>query len=296
MKLKMMLARAGLQIKKHSPLILTITGVVGLTTAGVIACVQSTKIDQVIERHKNRLEDLHDCKEEVIEECGAPAYRASLVRAYGKTVLDFTKLYGVPLALAAGSITAILCGHNIISKRHAALSAAYNTLNSAFNTYRERVRDDVGQEKELEYYTGHRKAETNEDGEIANIIKEFEDKNKNENLNLSPYARFFDETSSCWKNDALLNKNWVVSMQNWANNLLKTRGHVFLNEVYEALGFEHTPIGALVGWVLTDDGSTSGYIDFGLYSDPDGYRNFINERDKNILLDFNVDGPIYNLL
>lgn len=297
MNIKMMLSRAGMILKKNSPIILTVTGVVGLTAAGVVACVQSTKVDKVIERHKNRIEDLHDCKDDILAECGAASYRGSLVRAYTKTVWDFTKLYGIPLVLAAGSITAILCGHNIISKRHAALSVAYDALNTAFGTYRDRVRQDVGEEKEMAYYTGKTPSDPAYDKNAADpdhIIKEFE--KKHTTAGLSPYSRFFDEQSSCWKNDPLLNKNWVIGMQNWANNLLKTRGHVFLNEVYEALGFPHTPTGALVGWVLTDDGSTDNVIDFGLYNDPDGYRKFIDEREKNILLDFNVHGPIYNLI
>lgn len=295
-KLKTFMARTGLQIKKHSPIILTITGVVGLTAAGVMACVQTKKVDKVIERHHCKIEDIHDCKDEIIAECGAPAYRATVTKEYLRTVLDFTKLYGIPIALAGVSITAILCGHNILSKRHAALSAAYNALNSAFSTYRERVRKDLGVDKEMEYYTGKKvvKKLNEDDGSEQKVIDDLTgDTDAN---GYSPYARFFDESSDKWKKDPMYNKQWVLSVQNWANNLLKTRGHVFLNEVYDALGFKHTAAGAVVGWFLTNDGSTDNCIDFGLYKDADEYRAFINERDYNILLDFNVDGVIYDML
>ena len=295
-KFKIMMSRAGLKIKKHSPTILTISGVIGLTAAGVLACVQSRKVDQIIEKHKNRLEDIQDCKDEIIEECGEVAYRGSIVKAYANTALDFTKLYGIPLLLASASITAILCGHNVISKRHAALSTAYNSLNTAFNSYRERVRKDVGADKEMEYYTGKQiLREKNEtDRSEERVIKDLTgDIGKD---GYSPYARFFDETSDRWTKDPLFNKNTIIGVQNWANTLLMTRGHVFLNEVYEALGFKHTAAGAVVGWYLSNDGSTDNKVDFGLYHDAEGCRAFINEIERNVLLDFNVDGVIYDLL
>lgn len=295
-KIKMMVARAGLTLKKHSPTILTITGVVGFTAAGVMACVQTKKVDEVIDRHKERINDIHECKDEIVEEVGEPAYRASVVKAYTKTCLDFTKLYGIPLLIAGASITAILCGHNIISKRHAALSTAYNALNSAFTTYRNRVREELGEEKEMEYYTGkkiikEKLEETKGEQRIIDDLTGTKDEN-----GYSPYAMFFDEYSDKWTKDPLYNKQWVISIQNWANNLLKTRGHLFLNEVYEALGFKQTSVGAITGWVLSNDNSTHNCVDFGLYSDADGIRDFINNRERNILLDFNVDGVIYDLI
>lgn len=299
--IKMMLARAGLKLKKHSPTILTIAGVVGLTTAGVMACVQTKKVDAVIEKHKNRLDDLHDCKEEIVKEVGAPAYRASVIKAYVKTAWDFTKLYGIPLAIAGASVTAILCGHSIISKRHAALSTAYNSLNSAFNTYRNRVREDAGEEKDLEYYTGKRLEKKNNQAYNIDdpIDKEIAEEIASGNTDASEYAiysRYFDEWSDRWVKDPIVNKATILSVQNWANNILKTRGYVFLNEIYDALGLKRSPVGQLVGWVLTDDGSTSNFIDFGLYSGSDGVRDFMNGHDRNVLLDFNVDGVIYNLI
>ncbi len=48
--------------------------------------------------------------------------------------------------------------------------------------------------------------------------------------------------------------------------------------------------GAIVGWVINGDGD--GYIDFGMY-DP-GSNLFINNIEPRILLDFNVDGVIYD--
>jgi hypothetical protein len=76
--------------------------------------------------------------------------------------------------------------------------------------------------------------------------------------------------------------------------MLQARGHVFLNEVYDALGIPRSQAGAVVGWVR---GQGDGYIDFGLFnSENDRARDFVNGYERSILLDFNVNGVIYDLI
>jgi hypothetical protein len=80
--------------------------------------------------------------------------------------------------------------------------------------------------------------------------------------------------------------------QQYFNNLLIVRGHVFLNEVYDQLGLPHTTAGQIVGWRYTPDNEGDNYNDFGILRDDETVRDFINGRNGSILLDFNVDGPI----
>ena len=74
--------------------------------------------------------------------------------------------------------------------------------------------------------------------------------------------------------------------QNYANERLKTKGHLFLNEVRDMLGLPRTKIGQLVGWVYKD----GKYVDFGL----NGKLNerFNNGDSNTATLEFNVDGII----
>jgi hypothetical protein len=68
---------------------------------------------------------------------------------------------------------------------------------------------------------------------------------------------------------------------------------VFLNEVYEQLGIPASRAGAVVGWTILPGGD--GYIDFGIFDgENSSARMFVNGHEKSILLDFNVDGVIYN--
>jgi hypothetical protein len=85
---------------------------------------------------------------------------------------------------------------------------------------------------------------------------------------------------------------FLQCQQNYFNQQLKARGHVFLNEIYDAIGLERSKAGTIVGWVT--DGNGDGYIDFGMFEDAS--RRFINGIEPSILLDFNVDGVIYDLI
>ena len=75
------------------------------------------------------------------------------------------------------------------------------------------------------------------------------------------------------------------------NDLLHARGHVLLNDVYDAIGIDRTSAGAIVGWVVSEDGDN--FIDFGIYDLPRSSR-FVNGTEHSVLLDFNVDGVIYD--
>jgi hypothetical protein len=99
--------------------------------------------------------------------------------------------------------------------------------------------------------------------------------------NLSQYEKVYDEKSPNWNHEELYNLMFLKATSSHVNDILTVRGHVFLNEVYDALGFPRTPEGQLVGWIKDGDGD--GVIDFGIQDDKTPYQ-----------LDFNVDGVIYD--
>ena len=85
------------------------------------------------------------------------------------------------------------------------------------------------------------------------------------------------------------------------NRKLDLNGYVFLNDVYRALGFESTPYGAVVGWYksknMDEMSGRDGFVDFGIFNpDNERARAFVNGYERSILLDFNVDGIIYDLI
>lgn len=60
------------------------------------------------------------------------------------------------------------------------------------------------------------------------------------------------------------------------------------------LGMDHTSAGAVVGWISGGDGDN--YVDFGVFipDADDRVRDFVNGREGSVLVDFNVDGIIWD--
>lgn len=115
------------------------------------------------------------------------------------------------------------------------------------------------------------------------------------NCEFSTYSRYFDEGCVGWTKDSEYNLCFLKIQQEYANELLKRRGHLFLNEVYDMLDIPRTKAGAVMGWIYDKEHPYgSNFVDFGLGSERN--RDFINGRDNVALLDFNVDGNILDLI
>ena len=282
--------RTGLKLQKHSPEILMAAGITGIVVGTVMACRATRKLDNVIdEQHDEKIyvEDLYSEGEIDHKE-----YQKNLTKVYAKTGLKIAKLYGPAVTLQIASIGCILGSHGIMKKRNVALMAAYKAVEQSFNDYRQRVIEEFGEEKDYDLKHGiqHEKVKVDEDGK--KVIKTL---NKADPNSISQYARFFDAASKEWQGIPEYDLMFLKSQQNYMNDLLHARGHVFLNEVYDALGLERSRAGAVVGWILTKDGDN--FVDFGIFDgDRPRTRAFVNGTEENILLDFNVDGVIYDLI
>lgn len=298
----------GFQLKKHSPEILVVTGVVGTVASAVMACKATTKVNFVLEDTKAKVDVIHEGVENgevkgYLEngEVGMVPYSAEdskkdLTIVYAQTGLKLAKLYAPAVLLGAASITSILVGHNILHKRNLALAAAYTAVDTGFKQYRGRVMERFGDkiDKELLYNIKAKEIEEtviNEDGSETTVKKTVEVADRNA-LELSPYTFCFDETARGWNRDAERNKFFLARQQDYANERLQANGVVFLNEVLDMVGIDRVPMGQRIGWCLKDPNS-DGYIDFGVLNiHCEANRNFVNGLEKSVWLNFNVDGYV----
>lgn len=285
------------QLKKHSPEILVITGVVGAVASTVMACKATLKVNEVLDEHKETVEKIHECAEKYPEEYTEDDKKRDLVATYGKTAVKFGTLYGPAVLIGAASVTSILVGYNILHKRNVAAIAAYTAVASDFKNYRNRVIERLGEnvDKELRYNIQTKEIEekvVNEDGSETTVTKAVTVANPD----YSEFTRCFDENCIAYEKSAEDNMRFLKCQQNYFNDLLKRRGHVFLNEVYDGLGFQRTKAGAVVGWIYDEECPIGdNYIDFGIFNiNSEAARNFVNGYEKAIWLDFNVDGVIYD--
>lgn len=294
--------RSGLKLKKHSPEILLVAGIAGAVTSAVMACKATLKANDIVEESRTQIDTIHEVSEnpEMAEKYSEEDKKKDLAIVYTQTAVKFIKLYGPSVLLGVASLGCMIGSNRILNKRNVALAAAYATVDKGFKEYRGRVIERFGKEldKELRYNIKAQEFEKvtvddNGNETVTTETVEVADPN-----HYSPYAIIFDDGNTGWDKDPELTKFFLIQQQNYANDLLKSRGHLFLNEVYDMLGAKRTKAGAQVGWVY-DEKNESGdnFVDFGIFdiNNPKA-RDFVNGYERVIILDFNVDGVILDLI
>lgn len=293
--------KASFKIKKHSPTILLITGITGAVGGVVAACIATTKVKTIIDSHK---EQLTAVRETLADESKAEIYSAEDGKKdraiiYIQTGIKLVGLYAPAAAIEAGAIVCLLASHNILRKRNAALAAAYATVENGFKKYRDRVIERFGQgvDDELKFGVKAKQIEeivkdpdTGKEKKVKKTVKP-----AGGDLGGSPYAILFDEdTSEVYEADREYNLMHLRAEQQYANDRLKARGYLYLNEVYERLGIDGSKMGQVVGWVYDPNNPDyDNFVDFGIRE--------IDIEDvlgvsPQILLDFNVQGNILDLM
>lgn len=282
------IARTTLVVAKNSPQILFGAGIAGFVGTTVLACRATLKLDEVLQGAQADQRIAHAMDHEDYSE-GDRDRDLHIIKV--RCGMEIVKLYAPSVLLGAASIAALTKSHHILAERNASLAAAYIALDRGYTEYRQRVIAKYGEEEDRNFRY---------DTEDVEITDEKTGKKKTVRRvgpqAHSQYARFFDEFSSEWQREPEYNLVFLHCQQNYFNDMLRARGHLFLNEVYDRLGIPRSKAGAIVGWVVTDDGSTDNYVDLGIWDDFAGHkiRDFVNGREGAILLDFNVDGLIWD--
>lgn len=280
MNIKHIASRGLRTLQKHSPTILTIAGAGGVLVTGGLAVKATITAVPIFEDLQERIFDVKNRLD-----IADPQYRSELVHVYRKGILDIAKIYA-PAALAAiGSVACIIAAHGIMKQRNVALVAAVQLLEKSFQEYRQRVIEEYGADKDRDYRLGIYEEKVEDENGKSKKVKAFHPDTPR------MYAKIFDEGNKNWEPDPEYNLGFLKIKQEQFNQRLQSRGHLFLNYVYEELGFEPTKAGAICGWVIGKDGDN--FVDIGLYSTDDtGQHRFINGLERSIILDFNVDGVI----
>ena len=286
------LGNAALALKKASPEILLGAGIVGFVGTNILTARSSTKFEAELLHLEDEIEWIK--AEFDVEKDSKFDHNKNMTKTYAMFSLRVIKLYAPSLILGSLSIAALLGSNKILRDRNVAIMAAYQTMSVAYSKYRERVREEFGEDTDFRLANFLKKETTKEvEKEDGSIKEEKVVEYKPIIKGASPYARFFDEFSTQWQKQDMYNQTFLAHQESYFNDRLIAHGHVFLNEVYDALGLPRSKAGQVVGWKLNNGGDN--HISFGIYDlhDP-AKRMFVNGHERSILLDFNVDGVIYD--
>lgn len=276
-----LVGRAGLVLSKHAPTILTAAGTVGFIGTTVLASKATLKVEETVAEETALLVKVHEAQEAgKLSDKDATHDKVVL---YSRMTTKLAKLYAPAIILGAASIASLATGHGIMLKRNASLAAAYAAVDQAFKTYKKKVESKFGKDAVLEALSSVAEEDLTSDEMTVESAVAVND--------ISPYGVIFDDTNVNWSADEDLAMLHLKCQQQYANDILNTRGHIFLNEVYKMLGFPHTPAGAVTGWVK---GNGDDFVDFNIF---DGMFEGEDQNGRTVTkwaLDFNVDGVMYD--
>ena len=287
------LSKAVLVGKKYSPEL--------YLTAGIVAGVASTVM--LMRAHKKFEEEIYEEVQDYNEE------KAQMEADEDNTGLEYTtgakferlaphiraislktiQIYAPGVLMGGCALGFVVASHGVLRGRNRALMATAAVLQQGLNQYRKRVREAYGDEAEKKLWLGSEtrkvvELEVDENGKATKRKREKE--HIPEEITPLIYQRIFDHTNHNWSPDDELNEFKLAAVQNMFNDRLKIWGVVMLNDVYDELGFERSPYAQLVGWSKFSNGD--GYVDFGIDAEVNHNRD-----DKRWILDFNVDGPVW---
>lgn len=289
--------KIGFSLKKHSPEILVVSGVIGAVASTVMACKATLKVNDILEEHKETMDKIYEAPTDDPQVYSEDDKKKDTVIVYTQTAVKLVKLYGPAVILGTLSVSSILASNNILRKRNAALAAAYAAIDRSFTEYRNRVVERFGEEvdHQLRYNVKAQEIEetvVDEKGKEKKVKKTVEVADPNTE---SIYQKYFTRTNPNWENDSDFVETFLRMQQNYANDLLRANGHLTLNKVYDMLGFQDTKAGMVVGWVYDlDHPNGDNYVEFNVKK-----VHLPNERgglEEAYAIDFNVDGNIYDLM
>lgn len=275
-------AKTIVKTKRNSPHIFFVVGLGGGIASTVMACKATLKTEPILDQIKAEV----DSAKERGPYASQKEETQAIARVYVRGAAQIGKLYAPSVIVGGLSVAALTGSHIQLTRRNTALMGTLAATMSAFEEYRSRVREVLGVEQEKDLYNGTESQTIKHPDGTKELVK------VRTRPGLSLYAKQFDRTNPNWQKNAEMNRAFIQIQQDIANHDLKARGYVFLNDVYEALGFERTKAGQHVGWVRNGDGD--GYIDFGLQEIHNA--GLVDGTHKEAWLDFNVDGVIENLL
>ena len=245
MQVKAIINSFGLKCKKHSPEILMGVGILGMITGTVVAVKKSRRhlekqvirdqaIDAVQEDSEKGLITEEEAKEVVKKEVT-------------KYVVEEVKVWAAPVLIEAGSIACIMASNYIMRKRIAGITAAFATVSTAYDTYRERVRERYGEEVDKSILLGEKQVTIEKPDENGKVKKETVTV---ADPDVSSIGRYFTKSNSNWSDSESFLNNFFSMQMSYATDLLRAKGFVILNDLYKLLGFEmDTEEGIVVGKV-----------------------------------------------
>lgn len=251
--------KAAKGFSKHSPLILTVGGVVGLGATAVLSYKARHKVEAIVEdveakrKDEERIEELRTelarADETVLDEIQTElAFLEENAEVINKGVVarDLAGALALPVTVGIASICSIALSWYIMNNRLLTVSGALATATAEHVYYKNRVAKRYGEEVADELSIPVRDEKRMVTNEKTGKESEKEVPVREEMTSLE--GEWFDQSSEYTVDDHSYNVAFVNSVKDKLENQFTRNGSLLLNQVYDALGLPRTKSGALMGW------------------------------------------------
>lgn len=271
-KLSRTLGKLTLGLKKNSPLILTIAGVVGLGATAYTAYKARDRVKEIVEDIEEQrdieqgyndrytelknvpLDRLTDDERMELQEMQANPV-AELDRV--KVARDLVGAVALPISLGVASVCAITLSYHIMNTRVGNLAAAVATLSAERAYYEKKFEREYGVEKKRDFY---RPAE---EGNVETVDEKGKKKvvtgQVRKQMPDSIHGKWFDESDEFVSDDHEYNKAFIEQKTQRLQDFIFARGYLTLNQMLDTLGFDKVRYGSDMGWTTADN--------FNIYTD-----------------------------
>ena len=285
------------KVNVNSPQLLIFGGLAVMTAGTIYACVKTEKIKEDAKSIQKNFDAAEGKKDKAM----------AVVKGVGEVAKDCAG----PVIVYGTGVFMVLAGKGRFDKRIAALGGIAVAAENKYKEFFKRVSDEYGEETANRLADGttqvvNERVVTDENGntktkkDLVEVLPEGAD-------GFSRYSFIFEENKlkkGVWSEDPWRNKMHLIHAQAICNQLLRERGYLFLNEALDIYGFANRcKDGQLVGWIYSDKSKLIGdhAVDCGVHLNDQCSRRHINYlphilflegKEPNVLLDFNVDGYI----
>ena len=295
--------------KKNKGLIFTVAAGVCTVAAVVTMAKQAPKAEKVLvpanKKVKKLKEDMNNVEminnKEIVPAEAKKEIRKIQMQTFGKLV----KIYALPVIFTGLSLTFMGGSYKVMREKELALGAAYITVENAFKSYRNRVKDKFGEDTEKEIFNDIRevtrtRSTVNPDtGEVETV-----EETVKKAFAGGGYEVFFDAATPYWSKNGRTNYETLMQAQKELNIKLKADGYVFLYDVFDRLGIPEGTINKdllaasrVIGWIYDPyDPKRSSWVSFGISDELGNYnaigKELFDNTERDVLLTFNPDGNI----
>lgn len=295
-KIGRMIGRFVMTFKKNLPEITAGLSALGVIGTAVLSARSAYKSVPKLEEHREKMEQLHaakDCFDDPKE------YNKEVLTVYKDTGVEMVKSYWPAGVAVMFTLAGIFTSNSLHRKRYFGMAGLCSTIMAAYNEYRERVRDQYGEDAERDLYLGIKReevvtVETDKKGKEKTKTEIVVKPGEVDNPNFDVYL--IDRNDKCWYyNRPELTYYYLLETQNCLTQMLRTRGYLFLNEVLRSLNKPECPEGQIIGWIYDENkGDTDNCVDFGLAEGTENFDLFMSGKNEYVYITLNHDGTIYD--